>query len=95
MCPLAIAVDRGGYFLRVVVVRPGKLVMKFFFNALSNVDNAGENKAAWAKATNSAGVAEPMVVATCSCGTGVVMSVGAELLGIVKCQSRVSGVRLP
>jgi hypothetical protein len=53
--------DCGGYLQRRVAVRPGKLVMNPFCKAMDNVDSTGENNAAWANATSSAGVAEPTV----------------------------------
>ena len=51
------------------------------------MDKVGENKAAWAKATRSAGVAEPMEAIA-------EWHVGAEV-GRGKCHNRVSGVRWP
>ena len=52
----------GGYFLSVVAVRPGKLMMKLLAIALARAELVGEKNAAWAKATNEAGVVALMVV---------------------------------
>jgi hypothetical protein len=58
--PLTIGIDRGGYFFSVLEVRPGKLVMWPLASATWRVDNAGENMAACANVTSSAGDADPM-----------------------------------
>jgi hypothetical protein len=88
--PLIIALDRGGCLRRSVGVMPGKLVMKPLRRARCKVDKAGENKAAWAKATRSAGVAEPTVAnAEWSIG-GAGGGVGRR-----KCHNKVLGVRCP
>jgi hypothetical protein len=55
------------------------------------VDNAGEKRAAWAKTTSSAGVAEPMaVIAEWQSG-----GAGDHGVGRGKCHNGVSGVRWP
>ena len=54
------ATDAGGYLSRSLVESPGKLVRLPLATALANVERDGENKEAWAKATSSAGVADPM-----------------------------------
>ena len=54
------------------------------------MDSVGENNAAWAKATNSAGVAEPMeAIAEWH------REVAGFGVGRGKCHNRVSGVRWP
>ena len=58
MCPLIIATEWGGDFVRVLDVRPMKLGRYPRSSAALSVDNAGENKAACANATRSAGVAD-------------------------------------
>ena len=64
--------------------------MNPLLRARCKVDKAGENKAAWAKATSSAGVAEPMV-ASAEWSTG-----GAGVgIGRAKCHNKVLGVRCP
>ena len=50
---------------------PGKLVRNPLVSAASRVDKAGENREAWAKATSSAGVADPMAEFACSVGAFV------------------------
>jgi hypothetical protein len=49
--------------------RPGNAGNKFFLRADLRVDKAGENKAAWAKATSCAGLADWLAVLAC-CVTG-------------------------
>ena len=61
MWPLAVATALGGCKESELRVRPGTPVMYFRFNAFRRVDNTGENKAAWAKVTRSAGEAEVVV----------------------------------
>jgi hypothetical protein len=56
------------------------------------VDRAGENNAACAKATSSAGVAEPMAAWA---AWGEVRSGAGGGAGSVKCHRRVVGVRWP
>ena len=90
MWPLIVAVECGGYFRRSVGVSPGKWVMKPLVRARLRVDKVGENKAAWAKATRSDGVAEPME----AIAEWHIEGVGAEV-GRGKCHNRVSGVRWP
>jgi hypothetical protein len=46
------------------------LVRYPFCKAMFSVDNTGENNAAWAKATSSAGVAEPTVARAEWAGAG-------------------------
>jgi hypothetical protein len=58
--------------------------------ACSKVDSAGENIAAWAKATNSAGVADPMAPSAEWLG-GKVGIVGGSSM----CHNLVAGVRYP
>ena len=48
---------------------PGKLVRLPLATALANVERDGENREAWAKATSSAGVAEPMAELAWATGT--------------------------
>jgi hypothetical protein len=43
-------------------VRPGKLVMNPLSRALCRVERVGENRAACAKATSLAGVADPIAL---------------------------------
>ena len=50
-----VAMEGGGYFFRELRDRPGKGGKKFFCSAIVRVDRAGEKRAAWAKATMSAG----------------------------------------
>jgi hypothetical protein len=73
-----------------VGVMPGKLVMKLLQRARCKVDKAGENNAARAKATSSAGVAGPIVAIAewFTGGTGVGIGRG-------KCHNKVLGVRCP
>ena len=52
------ATEVGGYLVKVLDGRPRKLGEYPHSNAHLSVDRAGEKRAAWAKATNSAGVAE-------------------------------------
>lgn len=87
MWPLIVAAECGAYFRRSVGVSPGKWVMKPLVRARLRVDKVGENKAAWAKATRLAGVAEPMEASA-------KWHVGAAV-GRGKCHNRVSGVRWP
>jgi hypothetical protein len=87
--PLIIAEDRGGYLRKLADVNPGRLKRKFLSIALARVDNAGENIAACAKATSSAGVAEPMAALVHS---GAMIGTGG---GRSKFHRRVSGVRRP
>ena len=68
ICPLAVAVDAGGYFRSASKVKPGKLVKKFLLSAFSNVDSAGEYRAAWEKVIRSAMVTEVAVAALASMG---------------------------
>ena len=63
MWPLIMGPDLGGNLRKVVAVNPGKFVKNPFFSANSSVDNVGENNAACANSTNSAGVAEAMMLA--------------------------------
>jgi hypothetical protein len=65
--------------------------MKPSLRARCRVDKAGENKAAWAKATSSAGVAEPSV------GSAKWFTAGGAGVGVGrgKCHNNVLGVRCP
>jgi hypothetical protein len=66
MWPLIIAIDLGGCFLSEAEVNPGKFVRNPLERADAKVERAGENKDAWAKATRSAGVADPIAELACS-----------------------------
>ena len=59
-CPLIIAADCGGCFLRVVAVNPGMLGMYPFCSAFSSVLIAGEKNAACMNATILAAVFVPI-----------------------------------
>jgi hypothetical protein len=82
--------DWGGCLHSRAGVRPGKLVRKLLLRAIASVDRAGENRAAWAKATKSAGVMD--LIAACAVWDGGV--VGA-LVGRDRCHSLVVGSRCP
>jgi hypothetical protein len=56
MCLLAVAADIGGNACSVMVVRPGKSIRKFFFNAWERVVLLAEKIATWANATSSSGL---------------------------------------
>jgi hypothetical protein len=70
--------------------------------AEASADIAGENSVAWAKATSSAGIAEPMTELACSTSlrdawfvarrAGATGLVSSELAGTSRCQRRVRGV---
>lgn len=68
MCPICVASANGGYFLGVFTDRPGKGGKKPFLRAVSRVEMAGENNAACAKATRSAGVALLFMAAVAMAG---------------------------
>lgn len=85
------ATELGGYFCNALAVRPRKLGKNPQWSACLSVDNAGENNAAWAKATISAGVAE--CTAECAAIVGTVGTIDDWTK--LKCQSPVSGVRTP
>jgi hypothetical protein len=74
--------------------RPGKDGRKPLFRAVCRVERAGEKRAAWAKATSSAGVAEPMV-ALAEAQVGRLPPGGGGRAVRSKCQRRVAGVRWP
>lgn len=82
--------DWGGCLRSRAGVRPGKLVRKPFSRAIASVDRAGENRAAWAKATKSAGVADPIAACAVWDGGGVGVLVGRD-----RCHSLVVGSRCP
>ena len=69
MCPLTVAIEFGGCLFNVMGVKPGKLLMYLRLRAIRNVETTGENNAACANATLSAGVADgvEMVFAECRC----------------------------
>jgi hypothetical protein len=92
-CPLTIGIDRGGYLRRRARESPGKDGRKPFCRANSKMEREGEKRAAWAKATSSAGVAEPMV-AWAESGHGVGLG-GVGRSWRSKCQRRVNRVRWP
>jgi hypothetical protein len=52
--------DWGGYLHSRRGVSPGKLVRKPLLRAIARVERVGETRAAWAKATKSMGIAEPI-----------------------------------
>ena len=54
--------ELGVCLLNVLSVNPGRLVMHFFCDALCKVEGTGENNAAWANVTRSAGVADGAVM---------------------------------
>ena len=60
---MVVASEWGGYFLRVSLDSPTKGGRKPFLRAMSNVERAGENSEAWAKATKLAGVASLWLMA--------------------------------
>lgn len=91
-CPLIMAIERGGYWRRSWGVSPGNWGRKPFWRAWAKVERAGENKAAWANATSSAGVAEPMAPRAEGGGEGIEGEF-AEARSI--CQSLLCGVRCP
>jgi hypothetical protein len=65
--------------------------MKPISRARCRADKAGENKAAsWAKATSSAGVADPMVASAELLKPG-----DGDKVGRAKCHKKVSGARCP
>ena len=97
--------DAGGYFARDLVERPGMSERKPRSKAMCSVDSAGENSAAWEKATSSLGVAEWMAPLQWW-GTGVsgtvtheqAAAVGWANAGVgsrVRCQRPVLIVRSP
>jgi hypothetical protein len=57
----------GGCLRKSLAERPGKLVRDPFVNAFSKVDNARENKVAWANVISSAVVWVPRALACSSC----------------------------
>jgi hypothetical protein len=71
-------IDWGGCLHSRAGVRPGKLVRKPFSRAIARVDRAGENRAAWAKATKSAGIADPIAACAVWAGGGVGALVGRD-----------------
>ena len=95
------ATECGGYLSRSLVERPGKLVRWPLANALDNVERDGENREAWAKATSSAGVADPMAELAWAtgnwCGEGALAWAAGdgEGEGTSSCQRRVRAVRWP
>ena len=46
MCPLNIAIDLGGYFLTLLMVKPGNPGRSCFWMAVVNECNGGDPKAA-------------------------------------------------
>ena len=68
---LAVAGECGGYFLRVVALRPGKLMIKLALRALVRAAMVGEKRAAWANFTNSGGDVALVVVILFACWTSV------------------------
>lgn len=86
------ATEFGGYFCKAVVVRPKKLCKYPRSRACLSVDNAGENNAAWANATSSAGVAE--CTAECAAAFGTTGALDADWTRL-NCQSPELGVRVP
>ena len=68
----------------------GKLVRNSFSRAIVRVERVGENRAAWAKETNSAGVTDPMAAWVAWDGGGV-----GRLVGRDRCQSLVVGSCCP
>jgi hypothetical protein len=53
---MTVASKDGGYFLSVIMDRPGRLGKYCFFMAVCSVDSVGDHSAAWWNATRSAGV---------------------------------------
>jgi hypothetical protein len=71
------------------VARPGKLVRKPLERAEPRVERADENRAAWAKVTRPAGVAEPMAMLASA------MGLAGDAEGMSRCQRRVRAARWP
>ncbi len=61
MCPLCMGMDVGGWQGRLAAVNPGKLVTQPIVRAVPRHASVGENNAAWANRTRSAGDAVPML----------------------------------
>jgi hypothetical protein len=55
MWPMVVAMNFGGFLRTSLEVSPGKPVTWFMSSAVKIVERAGENRAACAKATSSAG----------------------------------------
>ena len=62
MCPMAVASSEGGNLVKLVSFSPVNGGRKPFCNAIRRVDMAGENSAAWANVTRSAGVLECLLI---------------------------------
>ena len=58
ICPMAMASNDGGNLVSVASLSPENGGRKPLRNAVRSVEMAGENRAAWANATRSAGVLE-------------------------------------
>jgi hypothetical protein len=71
-------------------VNPGKLVRKPLSRAITRVERAKENRAAWAKATKSMGITDLM--AACAIWDGGVVG---RLVGSDRCHSLVVGSCCP
>jgi hypothetical protein len=83
--------DWGGCLHSRRGVSPGKLVRKPLLRAITRVERAGENRAAWAKATTkSAGIMDLM--AACAAWYGGVVG---RLVGSDRCHSLVVGSCCP
>ena len=67
-CPMAVASKEGAYLCKVALVRPVNGGKNPLCNALVSVDMAGENSAAWANATRSAGVFDGVLIAGAAMG---------------------------
>ena len=90
------ATDCGGYLRRSEADNPGNGGRIPEFSALYKVDNAGENRVACAKATSSAGDADP--TAARATGPGIVAckdGVGVNADDKERCQRPVEAVRWP
>ena len=78
------AAELGGYFRTSFDFNPGKAGKYPLSSALHNVDNAGEPKAACAKATSSAGVAESVVELAEAC-CGIVLAFSLPTVSCLSC----------
>lgn len=71
MWPLAVAIELGGCFFKDLAVSPGKWWTQLRRSANIRVARTGENRAAWAKATISAGVADCTALFAVSVGSSL------------------------
>ena len=87
--PFAVAVELGGYFLRLLVVRPGKFLIRFLLSALDKVDGTGEKRVACEKRTISFAFAvSSMMAKLLWCCGGSDSKSAFVLLFRSSCQSR-------